>query len=169
MQSDVSVTQNNSMSVGHMRVYPKVSRLAACKLYSSLPLGVVVSFFFWVSLVNFAAITLFVASQREFIIIIIIIYLFISLSTQYGNFWIFPRMRYFGHRFRISANVLIPASTGIQRDQTKVGKCTVPTVKYNVSFLCSNFIQYFTCRPMCQTLKIFFLKEAHLFDQVSAI
>jgi hypothetical protein len=39
----------------------------------------------WVSLVSFAAITLYVASQRAFIL------LFISLSTQSGNFWILPR------------------------------------------------------------------------------
>jgi hypothetical protein len=37
----------------------------------------------WVSLVSFAAITLCVASQRVFI--------FISLSTQSGNFWIHSR------------------------------------------------------------------------------
>jgi hypothetical protein len=35
----------------------------------------------WVSLVSFAAITLYVPSQL----------VFISLSTQYGNFWIHPR------------------------------------------------------------------------------
>jgi hypothetical protein len=38
----------------------------------------------WVSLVSFAAITLCVASQRVFIVVI-------SLSTQYGNFWIHTR------------------------------------------------------------------------------
>jgi hypothetical protein len=37
----------------------------------------------WVSLVRFAAITLCVISQRVFV--------FISLSTQSGNFWIYPR------------------------------------------------------------------------------
>jgi hypothetical protein len=39
----------------------------------------------WVSLVSFAAITLCVAYQRVFIIVI-------SLSTQFGNFWVHPRM-----------------------------------------------------------------------------
>jgi hypothetical protein len=39
----------------------------------------------WVSLVSFAAIKLCVASQRVFIVVI-------SLSTQSGNFWIYPRM-----------------------------------------------------------------------------
>jgi hypothetical protein len=38
----------------------------------------------WVSLVSFAAITLCVASQRVFVV-------FISLSTQSGNFWLYPR------------------------------------------------------------------------------
>jgi hypothetical protein len=50
-----------------MRVYPKVSGLAAwsenCKWYSSLPLGAV-------SLVSFAAITLCVASQRVFAVVV---------------------------------------------------------------------------------------------------
>jgi hypothetical protein len=40
----------------------------------------------WVSLVSFAAITLCVASQR------CVLLLFISLSTQSGNFWIHPRI-----------------------------------------------------------------------------
>jgi hypothetical protein len=35
--------------------------------------------------VSFAAITLYVASQREFIVAVI------SLTTQSGNFWIYPR------------------------------------------------------------------------------
>jgi hypothetical protein len=39
-----------------------------------------------VSLMSFAAITLCVASERVFIVIV-----FISLSTQSGNFWIYPR------------------------------------------------------------------------------
>jgi hypothetical protein len=38
----------------------------------------------WVSLVSFAAITLCVTSKRVFIVVI-------SLSTQFGNFWIHPR------------------------------------------------------------------------------
>jgi hypothetical protein len=41
----------------------------------------------WVSLVSFAAITLCVASQRVFIVVV-------SLSTQSGNFWIQPRNFY---------------------------------------------------------------------------
>jgi hypothetical protein len=41
----------------------------------------------WVSLVSFAAINLCVASQRVLIVAVV----FISLSTQYGNFWIHPR------------------------------------------------------------------------------
>jgi hypothetical protein len=48
-------------------VYPKVSRLATwsenCKWYSFL--------FLWVSLVSFVAITLCVASQRVFIIVVV--------------------------------------------------------------------------------------------------
>jgi len=39
----------------------------------------------WVSLVSFAAITICVASQRVFIVVVI------SLFTQSGNFWIHPR------------------------------------------------------------------------------
>jgi len=39
----------------------------------------------WVSIVSFAPITLCVASQRVFIVVIVV---FISLSTQSGNFWI---------------------------------------------------------------------------------
>jgi hypothetical protein len=54
-----------------MRVYPKVSGLAAwsenCKWYSPLPLGAVVSLIRESSLVNFAAITLGVVSQLMFI------------------------------------------------------------------------------------------------------
>jgi hypothetical protein len=41
----------------------------------------------WVSLVSFAAITLCIASQRVFFIIIIIVYF---VTTQSGNFWIQP-------------------------------------------------------------------------------
>jgi hypothetical protein len=41
----------------------------------------------WVSLVSFAAITLCVASQR-----VLLLLLFISLSTQSGNFWIHTRI-----------------------------------------------------------------------------
>jgi hypothetical protein len=41
-----------------------------------------------VSLVSFAAITLCVASQRGFVIVVV----FISLSTQSGNFWIHRRI-----------------------------------------------------------------------------
>jgi hypothetical protein len=57
-------------------VYPKVSVLTAwsenCKWYSPLPLGAVVSLFFWVSLVSFAAITLCVAYQRAFIVVVVV-------------------------------------------------------------------------------------------------
>jgi hypothetical protein len=52
-------------------VYPKVSGLAAwsknCKWYSSLPLGAVVSLF----CVSFATITLCVAFQQVFIVVIV--------------------------------------------------------------------------------------------------
>jgi hypothetical protein len=70
------------------RVYQKVSGLVAwsenCKWYNSLPLGAVISlfFFFWVSLVSFEAIILCTAAQRV-------------LSTQSGNFWTHPRMSTF--------------------------------------------------------------------------
>jgi hypothetical protein len=37
--------------------------------------------------VTFAAITVFVASQRVFIVFVVI-----SLSTQSGNFWIYSRI-----------------------------------------------------------------------------
>jgi hypothetical protein len=37
--------------------------------------------------VSFAAITLCVASQRVFIVVIVYF-----VMTQYGNFWIYPRM-----------------------------------------------------------------------------
>jgi hypothetical protein len=56
-----------------MRVYPKVSGLAAwsenCKWHSSLPLGAVVSLFCEVTRASFATITLCVASQRVFIVV----------------------------------------------------------------------------------------------------
>jgi hypothetical protein len=47
----------------------------------------------WVSLVSFAAITLRVASQGVFFVAVIVV-LFISLSTQSGNFWTHPRIFY---------------------------------------------------------------------------
>jgi hypothetical protein len=40
----------------------------------------------WVSLVSFAAVTLFVASQRVFIVVVYFV------LTQSGNFWIYPRI-----------------------------------------------------------------------------
>jgi hypothetical protein len=71
-------------------VHPKVSVLAACsenyKWYSHLPLGVVVSLF-CESVVSFATITLCVASQRVFVVVVI------SLSTQSRNFFIHPRIK----------------------------------------------------------------------------
>jgi hypothetical protein len=36
---------------------------------------------------NFAAVTLCVASQRVFVVVVVVV----SLSTQSGNFWIRPR------------------------------------------------------------------------------
>jgi hypothetical protein len=73
------------------RVYPKVSGLAhltrelqmvqlsatRCSCIAIL----------WVSLVRFAAITLYVAFQRVFIVVIYFV------MTQSGNFWIHPRAR----------------------------------------------------------------------------
>jgi hypothetical protein len=44
----------------------------------------------WISLVSFSAITLCVASQQVFIVVI-------SLSTQSGNFWIHPCMHMLQH------------------------------------------------------------------------
>jgi hypothetical protein len=39
--------------------------------------------------VNFAAVSLCVASQRVFIVVVVVVVVvFISLSTQSGNFWI---------------------------------------------------------------------------------
>jgi hypothetical protein len=64
----------------------------------------------WVSLMSFAAITLCVASQWVFIVVI-------SLSTQSGNFWLHPRMwewrysstdSYLSTRWRWVANSLYP-------------------------------------------------------------
>jgi len=42
----------------------------------------------WVSLVSFSTITLCVASQRCLLLLLLL--LFISLSVQFGNFWIHP-------------------------------------------------------------------------------
>jgi hypothetical protein len=60
----------------YTRVYPKVSGLAGwsknCKWYSFLPLDAVVSLF-CVSLMNFAAITLCVSSQRVFIVAVYLV------------------------------------------------------------------------------------------------
>jgi hypothetical protein len=57
-------------------VYPKVSGQAACsqncKWYSSLPLGAVVSLFMSQSS-EFFAITLYVASQRVFIVVVVVV------------------------------------------------------------------------------------------------
>jgi hypothetical protein len=57
-------------------VYPKVSGLAAwsdnSKWYSSLPLGAVVSLFYQSILVSFATITLCVASQRVFVVVVVV-------------------------------------------------------------------------------------------------
>jgi hypothetical protein len=62
-------------SCGYTRVYPKFSGLAAwsenCKWYRSLPLGAVVSLF-CVSLVSFVNITLCVASQRVFVVVVVV-------------------------------------------------------------------------------------------------
>jgi hypothetical protein len=41
----------------------------------------------WVSLVSFAAITLCVASQRVFVLVVVYF-----VMTQSGNFWIHPRI-----------------------------------------------------------------------------
>jgi hypothetical protein len=45
----------------------------------------------WVSLVSFEAITLCVASQREFIFVVVVDF----VMTQCGNFWIHPPSRSF--------------------------------------------------------------------------
>jgi hypothetical protein len=44
----------------------------------------------WGSLVSFAAVTLCVASQWMFIVIVVVVYF---VMTQSGNFWIHPRIR----------------------------------------------------------------------------
>jgi hypothetical protein len=66
----------------HTHVYPKVSVLAAwsenCKWYSSMSLGV----------------SLFCESVRWVLLLnecLLLLLLFISLSTQSGNYWIYPR------------------------------------------------------------------------------
>jgi hypothetical protein len=66
-----------SLSTQHIRlivvylVYPKISGLAACsencKWYTAIRCGCIA--ILWVSLVNFAAITLCVATQRVFIVV----------------------------------------------------------------------------------------------------
>jgi hypothetical protein len=61
----------------------------------------------WVSLVSFAAMTLCVASQRVFIVVVI------SLSTQSGSFWIHPRSYTCSH--------LTLRLVELQRLQHKVG------------------------------------------------
>jgi hypothetical protein len=43
----------------------------------------------WVSLVSFAAITLYVASQRVFVVVVVVYF----IMTQSGNFWIHPRIK----------------------------------------------------------------------------
>jgi hypothetical protein len=40
--------------------------------------------------VSFAAITLYVASQRVFVVVVVVVIM--SFSTQSGNFWIHPRI-----------------------------------------------------------------------------
>jgi hypothetical protein len=40
--------------------------------------------------VSFAAITLRVASKRVFVVVVVVVVV-VSLSTQSGNFWIYPR------------------------------------------------------------------------------
>jgi hypothetical protein len=46
-----------------------------------------------VSLVSFVTITLRVASQQcSLLLLLLLLLLFISLSTQFGSFWIYPRM-----------------------------------------------------------------------------
>jgi hypothetical protein len=55
----------------------------------------------WASLVSFAAITLCVASQRVFIVVI-------SLSIQSGNFWIHPRIhKHREPKLQIKLNIII--------------------------------------------------------------
>jgi hypothetical protein len=60
--------------LSHRRVYRKVSGLAAwsenCKLYSTLPLGAVVSLFCDVILVRFTAIILYVAPHKCLFIVV---------------------------------------------------------------------------------------------------
>jgi hypothetical protein len=88
---ECKVVSHRSNKTNIKRVYPKVSGLAAwsenCKWYSSLPLGGSCITILWVSIVSFAAITLYVASHR---VLIIVVYF---VTTQSGNFWIHPRMR----------------------------------------------------------------------------
>jgi hypothetical protein len=68
-----------------MRVYPKVSGLAAwsenCKWYSSLPVDAVVS-------MRFAIINLCVASQQVFIVVVAVYF----IMTKSRNFWIHSHM-----------------------------------------------------------------------------
>jgi len=61
------------------KVYSKVSELAAwSEWYSSLPLGAIL----WISLVSFAAITLCVASQRVFIVVVVVVVYFVIDSVR---------------------------------------------------------------------------------------
>jgi hypothetical protein len=67
-------------------VYPKVSGLAAlaawsenCKWHSSLPLGAVVSLFCESVQLSFAAVTLFVASQLVFVVVVVVYFVIDSV------------------------------------------------------------------------------------------
>jgi hypothetical protein len=93
------------------RVYPKVSGLAAwsenCKWYSSLPLGAVVSLF-CESGEFYCHNTLCCFSKSVY-------FLFISLSTQSGNFWIHPNPKFELKRgiFVIKENITESTTTDI--------------------------------------------------------
>jgi hypothetical protein len=66
-----------SFQTGHLERELQMVQLSAIRCsYSAI---------LWVSLVSFAAITLCIASQQVFIVVI-------SLSIQSGNFWIHPLM-----------------------------------------------------------------------------
>jgi hypothetical protein len=43
--------------------------------------------------VSFAAITLCVASQRVFIVVVVVVVVVYFVTTQPGNFWIYPRKK----------------------------------------------------------------------------
>jgi hypothetical protein len=99
MYRDVS----KSFRTGRLKRELQVVRLSATKCSCIAIL--------WVNLVSFAAITLWVASQREFVVVV-------SLSTQSGNFWIHLM-------YAISHKFIKRGSTTFSHQNPSVGKVSL--------------------------------------------